>query len=115
MDKTRPAPTSEPSSLSLLTAWLELGDQVLVDRDGSQHSLKSSLLAYEELVVVSAWSSHGQNITHTAAALGVSRRRIRRVLNRWNATRKGSAESPAEVDARPGARGEEPSHAPADQ
>ncbi|MCH9681770.1 MAG: helix-turn-helix domain-containing protein [Deltaproteobacteria bacterium] len=77
---TSASPSTEPT---LLQRWCRLGEQALAgDR---ALPLRPTLALCRELLVLSAWTKAGGNITRTAARLGVSRKTVRIALRRWRA------------------------------
>ncbi len=71
---------------SLIEAWLELGSRALLEGYAPRRSLADCLRDCEQMVIVSTWLGRGMNITCTARDLGIGRRRVRNVIERWRSS-----------------------------
>ncbi|MCH9685355.1 MAG: hypothetical protein K0V04_28225 [Deltaproteobacteria bacterium] len=65
--------------MALLLRWTRLGEAALARRHGV--SLRETLRACRELLVVAAWTRAGGNVTVAARKLGVSRKTVRMVVH----------------------------------
>ena len=84
---TRRSPSTEQGALHVAEISLERLYLALTRGGVPTRRLREYLGACETFVTVNAWESHQRNITRTAAALGVSRRRVRETLSRWRTSR----------------------------
>lgn len=61
--------------------WQQLGQDALrLTRPPVLRRLREVIAECEALIVYEHWLANGQNITRTSEALGLSRRRVRRLL-----------------------------------
>lgn len=65
-------------------AWQKIGRQALyVEARTRIKTLGEVLAECAALVIIETWLAHGRNMTRASEALGISRKRVRRVLNAW--------------------------------
>lgn len=80
--------TDEDEDVSkFLATWEQLGREAIGAQPTTPRPLREIIADCTGLVVRRLWIDNGRNITETARALDISRRRVREMLKAWHRAR----------------------------